>query len=209
MKRHPPASSSNRKESDESRRSGDERSFRPGERGPADLPAKDRQLMTEHQDLRVFGDGVHAMERRGLDDAAEQTVEEAEHHGRAGSSLGSCLIKATIALFASGALVVVPRHPRDDPAMAPGPRSATLDLPTPPSGATAAPRGDHRAHRTHGYGEPALGVPGHRRRTEEAWCHGLEGQRRQRPRTPRASESASGGSQPGSGSSAPRPRASW
>ena len=32
-----------------------------------------------------------------LDDAAEQMVEEAERHGRAGSPLGSFLVKATIA----------------------------------------------------------------------------------------------------------------
>jgi hypothetical protein len=73
--------------------SGDERPVRLGEPGPADLPAKDRQLMTEHQDLRVFGDGVHAVERQRFDDAAEQTVEEAERYGRAGSPLGSCPVK--------------------------------------------------------------------------------------------------------------------
>ncbi len=37
--------------------------------------------MSEHQDLRVFGDALHALERQGIDDAAEQTVEEAGRHG--------------------------------------------------------------------------------------------------------------------------------
>ncbi len=43
---------------------------------------------------------------------------------------------------------------------------------------------DGRADRPPGTGEPALGLPAHRRRAEEARRHGLEGQRRQRPSTP-------------------------
>jgi hypothetical protein len=58
-----------------------------------------RRTASQHQDLCVFGDGVHAVERQGLDDSAEETVEEGVRHGRAGSPLGSCLVKAAIALL--------------------------------------------------------------------------------------------------------------
>jgi hypothetical protein len=64
-----------------------------------DLAAKDRYLMAQHQDLGVLGYGVHAVERQGLDDPAEQTGEKAERHGRAGSPLRSCLVKSGIALL--------------------------------------------------------------------------------------------------------------
>jgi hypothetical protein len=84
---------------DQSRQGGDDRPVRPGEPRPGDLTAKDRHLVTQHQDLCVLGDGVHAMDRQDLDDATDYAVEEAECHGTAGSRLGSCLVKLAIPLL--------------------------------------------------------------------------------------------------------------
>jgi hypothetical protein len=86
--------------------------------------------MAEHQDLGVFGDGVHAVERQGLDDPAEQTVEKAGRHGLAGSPIGSCLVKATIALL-------------DPSGLRPSPAPTITELSaqrTPPRRAGAKPR---------------------------------------------------------------------
>lgn len=66
---------------------------RPRELGPSYLTAKDSQLLAEHQDLRVLGDGVHATDPYELDQVADQAVEEAERH-RAGASPDPwCLVK--------------------------------------------------------------------------------------------------------------------
>lgn len=70
---------------------------RPREPRPRNLVVKDRQLVTQHQDLCVLGHVVHAVNRQDLDDPTDQSVEEAERHGNAGSLLGSCLVKLVIA----------------------------------------------------------------------------------------------------------------
>lgn len=54
--------------------------------------------MAQHQDLCVLGHGVHAVDGQCLYDLTDETVEEAERHGPAGSPLGSWLVKPAIAL---------------------------------------------------------------------------------------------------------------
>jgi hypothetical protein len=72
---------------------------RPRELGPSYLTAKDSQLLAEHQDLRVLGDGVHATDPYELDQVADQAVEEAERH-RAGASPDPwCLVKPRAGLL--------------------------------------------------------------------------------------------------------------
>ena len=87
---------------------GDERSVGPGEPGSCDLAAQDGQLVAEHQDLRILGDGVHPVDAQELDDATDQAVEEAERHGVAGSPSRSCLVKPTIGLLDPSGHI--PRH---------------------------------------------------------------------------------------------------
>ena len=64
---------------------------------------------------------------------------------------------------ATRALGGVPRHPRDDPALAPGARPTALDLPAPTTRAACPARRDRRADRPPRPGEPPLGLPAHRR----------------------------------------------
>ena len=78
---------------------GDECPVGPAEPGSCDLAAQDGQLVAEHQDLGVLGDGVHPVDAQELDDATDQAVEEAERHGAAGSLVRSCLVKPTIGLL--------------------------------------------------------------------------------------------------------------
>ena len=92
-----------------------------------------------------------------------------------------------------GALGGLPRLPRDDPALAPGARPPALDVPEPITRTSSPVGGDHPADRPSGTGESPLGLPAHRRRTEEAGCHRLEGQRRQRSATSSAPTSATKG----------------
>jgi putative transposase len=68
----------------------------------------------------------------------------------------------------------VPRHARDDPALTPGPRAQALDLPTPQRRPSTAACGNRRADRAPGPGEPALGLPAHRGRAEEARRHRVQ-----------------------------------
>ena len=79
--------------------SSDERSVGPGETGSGDLAAKDIQPLAEHQDLGVFGDGVHTVHPPELNEAASQAVEEAEHHGTVASTTRSRLVKLRIELL--------------------------------------------------------------------------------------------------------------
>ena len=72
---------------------GDERPVGPAEAGPCDLTAQHGQLVAEHQDLGIFGDGVHPVDPHELDDATDQAVEEAERHGPAASPRRSWLVK--------------------------------------------------------------------------------------------------------------------
>jgi hypothetical protein len=80
----------------EIRENGDERPVRPREAGSGDLTAQHKKLVAEDQDLRVLGDGVHPMDAGQPHDAADQSVEEAERHGRLPSPSEFCLVKLTI-----------------------------------------------------------------------------------------------------------------
>ena len=42
------------------------------------MPAQNGQLVAQHEDLGVLGDGVHPVDPDQLDDASDQAVEEAE-----------------------------------------------------------------------------------------------------------------------------------
>jgi hypothetical protein len=65
---------------DQPRQSGDERPIRPPEAGTGELAAQHGQLLAQHEDLRVLGDGVHPADPDQLDDASDESVEEAERH---------------------------------------------------------------------------------------------------------------------------------
>ena len=78
---------------------GDERPVRPGEPRLCDLAAEHRHLVAQHQDLGVFGHGVHVVDRQGFYDATDQAVEEAEHHEPARSLLTSSQVKSRIVLL--------------------------------------------------------------------------------------------------------------
>jgi hypothetical protein len=45
---------------------------------------------TTDQDVRILGDGVHVVNAKELNDATEQSMEEAERHGVAGWPSRSC-----------------------------------------------------------------------------------------------------------------------
>lgn len=74
-----------------------------------------------------------------------------------------------------------------------GPSYGDTGPPEPPARAATSSGRDRRADRTPGETEPALRQPADRRRARGARRHGLRGQRRQRPRTTRASASATPG----------------
>ncbi len=75
---------------------GDERPVRPPQAGTGDLAAQHSQLVAQHEDLRVLGDVVHPVDPDQLDDASDESVEEAEGHGAGASSSASCLVKPVI-----------------------------------------------------------------------------------------------------------------
>ena len=54
------------------------------------------QLLAQHEDLRVLGDVVHPVDPDQLDDASDESVEEAEGHGAEASFSASLLVKAVI-----------------------------------------------------------------------------------------------------------------
>jgi hypothetical protein len=54
------------------------------------------ELVTEHEDLGVLGRCVHPMDPKQLGNAADETVEEAERHGRGASLPQSRLVKPTM-----------------------------------------------------------------------------------------------------------------
>jgi hypothetical protein len=58
-----------------------------------DLAAQNGELVAQHEDLRVLGHGVHAVGPDQLDDASDNSIDEAERHGVAASSRPSCLVK--------------------------------------------------------------------------------------------------------------------
>ena len=58
-----------------------DRSIRPGEAGPADLPAEHDQLVAQHRDLCVLGHSIHPMETDHSDDTLDNAVEERECDG--------------------------------------------------------------------------------------------------------------------------------
>jgi hypothetical protein len=93
----------------------------------------------------------------------------------------------------TGALDGLPRHARDDPALASGARPPAPRLPAPTAGTTSHIGGDGRADRPSGAGEPPLRLPAHRRGAEEARRHRVQGQHRQRSSALSASTSATGG----------------
>ena len=66
----------------ELRHGSDDRPVGPMEAGSVDLTSEYGQLVAEHQDLCIFADVVHTMDAHEPDDAAEESVHEAERHGR-------------------------------------------------------------------------------------------------------------------------------
>ena len=58
-----------------------------------DLPAKDGQLVTEHEDLRVLGRGIHPMDANDLNDAPGETIEKGQGHERRASPSPLWLVK--------------------------------------------------------------------------------------------------------------------
>jgi hypothetical protein len=56
-------------------------------------------LVAKHEDLRILGDVVHAMEAHELDDTPDQAEEEAERNGAAGLPSKSSLVKLGIGLL--------------------------------------------------------------------------------------------------------------
>jgi hypothetical protein len=58
---------------------GDECPIRPGEAGTSDLPAQHDELMTEYENLGVFGHGFHLMHAVGLEYVTRQAVEDESH----------------------------------------------------------------------------------------------------------------------------------
>jgi hypothetical protein len=63
---------------------GNEGTVGPGEAGTCNLAAQHGQLVTEYEDLRLLGRGVHPMDTEQPEDATDQTVEEGQgHEGRA------------------------------------------------------------------------------------------------------------------------------
>ena len=75
---------------------GDDRLIRPGETGSGDLTSEHGELEAEHQDLRVVGAGIHPEDSEQFDNAARQTVEEAECDERGASLRLSWLVKLAI-----------------------------------------------------------------------------------------------------------------
>ena len=75
---------------------GDERPIRPPQAGTSDLAAQHRQLVAQHEDLRVLGDVVHPVDPDQLGDASDESVEEAKGHGAEASFSASWLIKAVV-----------------------------------------------------------------------------------------------------------------
>ena len=73
--------------------SGDERPIRPAEAGTGDLASQHGQLVAQHEGLCILGDDVHPVGPDQLDDAPDESVEEAERHGIGASSSESCLVK--------------------------------------------------------------------------------------------------------------------
>ena len=57
-----------------------------------DLAAQHSQLVAQHEDLCVLGEGVHPVDPEHLDDASDQAVEEAEGHGAGASSSGASFL---------------------------------------------------------------------------------------------------------------------
>ena len=74
---------------------GDERPVRPREARPADLAEQDRELMAEHEDLGILGNGVHSPRLDQFDDATGQAIEKAESQ-TAGSPVKSPQVKPEI-----------------------------------------------------------------------------------------------------------------
>lgn len=72
---------------------GDECPIRPGEAGTGDLPAQHGELMTEYEDLGVFGHGFHLMHADGLEYATRQAVGERKPHGGRACPCLSWLVK--------------------------------------------------------------------------------------------------------------------
>ena len=58
-------------------------------------------MLAEEQDLRIFGDGVRLADAKGLNDATDQLIQEAERQGVAGWPSRSWLVKLTIAFLDS------------------------------------------------------------------------------------------------------------
>ncbi len=52
----------------------------PGESRLLDLAPEDRELVTQDQDLHVFGNGLHPVDADQLERATRQTVEERQGH---------------------------------------------------------------------------------------------------------------------------------
>ncbi len=71
---------------------GDERPVRPLEAGTGDLGAQNGELVAQHKELRVLGDGARAADSDQLDDLTDKSIEEAERHGAAAASSASSLV---------------------------------------------------------------------------------------------------------------------
>jgi len=70
----------------------DERPIRPGEARTGDLPLEHGELVAQHEDLGVLGQGVHPVDTYRLGDATDEAIEEGERHRRRASFSASCLV---------------------------------------------------------------------------------------------------------------------
>jgi hypothetical protein len=78
---------------DQLRQRGDEGPVRPPEAGTGDLAAQYGELVAQHEDFGVLGDGVHPVDPAQLQDVSDEAVEEAERHWAGASSSASSLVK--------------------------------------------------------------------------------------------------------------------
>jgi hypothetical protein len=81
---------------DQLRQRGDERPIGSVEARTGDLSAEDGELVAQHQDLRLLGDDVHPVDPGQLEDASDESVEEAERHRTGASPSASSLVKPKI-----------------------------------------------------------------------------------------------------------------
>ena len=67
---------------DETGEQGDQRVIILVEAWPGHLPAQHGQLVAQHEDLSVLGDGVHSVDARESKGTTDEAVEEADGHGQ-------------------------------------------------------------------------------------------------------------------------------